>query len=1739
MSSSTTPESHANNTLDFSMIATPGGKRLARVMVNNETASYASESSSHFATPFTNMLRGVVSSTPGILTSATEAAMTSKYNSKRQDNEKNNNNDDEDEECTAITFAKSAPHSGYLKKLGKNIHSFKRRFFVLKPSTHLYYFMSPNDVEPRGCIDLDNFVEGSGGGCQVNEIGVLPDGTFRFELVFDEEEQDLNDALLNDGDDNVFETKSSNNRQSIVLEARTEEIGREWISKIKSERLSVAKGQVDQLQTSLTKSEAACAHWEESASNEKRRANEAEMSRNVAIAEAKSWEGRFRDLNEAIQLLVRDTTSTSEAEVDSGESSSSSEFLRESLQGLELNGTNFDEVSESFQRIRDDYNEARKEKEYANESIIKLQQRLDEAEERATKAEADLAQVQEDARAMQNDLKRVKREKKILVKEVKTLHENRRQQEIENKNLKQRQSEQYNSNSPSIRSNEDQRRLILELEEHVMSGLRLSEQFLHLNGIDPSEVGDDFGSSIQTSKASDLSPLRRQRIPAVIRAKPEILGDDLDSIQASSKASDMSPLRQMQNKPNVPLQTILSPANPSLQRNHQMSNLLDDDDDDEEEAGEEEVEPSESEVTSRSEQGEASQTEMHSGDEKSVKQNLNEIFAEEPHTDTFEQAAIQASKQNDTTNDASRSLAEVASIQSSESVRSKVTDNGHATTQLVKAPQDARSEPSSTTPTDGDGGVYHITFYRKRLGLQFQKVPNEMGTTTGLLSNVLMTADGLDAPETTATELQRIASLSQHSKKRGGNSEMESILPVSPVDAVIVCGLLGLMAQVEASARKLVLDLLPLTAFQWKSDDILKKALGDISAAAPPPQSIPTNPQQPSAASAAASANSDVKFVGTKRPRPTNKNSYRAPSFPDQMNNFNNGHSIMNNPMSNAGGFMDRLTSMLGFGGGTGMNVLNRGNVGGMGMGFNPSADLSRYGPIPGVNDQPSSNNSKQKKAKSTSKPKEEETTAMMKGKAMEQPQGFDAIDMYYPRLKANDRTSILHNLLSKCTTSGKSKKFVHDFRVKYEKANPKSTLWSLAKALSEEITRLEGESKMPSKKKLKSEEDDNHHKENKPNVGCIISNDDRFSQEANSTHWFVADIHTTNKQGGGGSAWARPLNNSRGGGRFGGSGSGGGASGRAPPGMEGGRDTNNNGGRNNNTWRAAGGRSNQSQTPNNNNNNNGNRSRPSPPAGGASIATQSPPLLAESNEQNESNVLRERFLHLCISMIGQTVTLTQTNGLVLEGIFHTFAPFENQPTEVKNVYVIQACRMVKPPTDASEGTFENGATVLVPAAKVASVHVKSMRLDAANAAEKGVGPSGTSEDMFQTDSQISGGKGGSDNLVAAGSEWISAGDGGDALEGPSSSRGGSEAMNWRSKKSPASGEFGVKTSFDENLYTTKLDKDKIDQAKLKHAERIAREIEGQATTNIHLAEERNQKLALDFDEEDLYSGVLDKSGKDKAAREEEARKKAAAPTTSWAKLAAGKGAAAAAAPAEKPKAAAVTPDISELKLNFDDEDTGAQEDSKSAAEKKEEGNKEEDREEGKPKSTKLNANAKAFSFNPGAKTFTPSAPTAPAPTHVPGHMMGGPQFVPGGPPMQGFHPQMGQQMMPGQVPYQRMFAPGMPPGGGMRGPPGPYYPGGPPYPGGGYPPHGGPDDDYHRRNSGGRGRGGKKKNFDRRYSGGRGGRGGYHHNNGYEGGRSGDPSPNNEVEANADMKPTDGAPAENNPSAAVQGGGT
>ncbi|XP_027344282.1 polyadenylate-binding protein-interacting protein 3-like isoform X2 [Abrus precatorius] len=81
---------------------------------------------------------------------------------------------------------------------------------------------------------------------------------------------------------------------------------------------------------------------------------------------------------------------------------------------------------------------------------------------------------------------------------------------------------------------------------------------------------------------------------------------------------------------------------------------------------------------------------------------------------------------------------------------------------------------------------------------------------------------------------------------------------------------------------------------------------------------------------------------------------------------------------------------------------------------------------------------------------------------------------------------------------------------------------------------------------------------------------------------------------------------------------------------------------------------------------------------------------------------------------------------------------------------------------------------------------------------------------------------------------------------------------------------FGVKSTFNEELYTTKLEKGPQTRELEKQALRIAREIEGEETQDLHLAEERGLHSYDDFDidEETRFSSVcrgkhVDDSGYD------------------------------------------------------------------------------------------------------------------------------------------------------------------------------------------------------------------------------------------------------------------------------------
>ncbi|KAL7470634.1 hypothetical protein ACHAXS_010884 [Conticribra weissflogii] len=878
--------------LDFSMIATPGGGKMARI-VNDEggdTASLKSEGTSSVAssgrwatgTPFTSLLRGVISSTPSV--HPRKFSSSTPYTAARQsfskNEEKQSTKVDEDAvECTALMFARSAPLSGYLRKLGKNVPKFKRRFFVLKPSTHLYYFMSPNDVEPRGCIDLDLMRErGEGGGCEVREIGLLPDGTFRFELLFDEEidDDELNTSYgtYDDVSDTGSRTSYSSNRrefqrQSIVLEARTEEIGREWMSKLQTERLSTARDQIDFLRTTLAEVKATSSRWERSAYEEALRAEEAEKSRDIAISEAKAWESKFRDLNEAIKLLANlDEITKAESTGNAAESSVFHSDNSHILHGLDIGDTHILNAFKAFENVQRKHSQAVESAEKAKRHILELEQRAEDAESRLSKAEAELCKVWEDNCSIQKDLKKVRREKKILVKEVRSLHAEKKTNEI-NEFLPPAQdrsaiSENCNS-SLNSRANskcdepnhtctiprqrkllEEERRLVIELEEHVMSGLRLSEQFLTLNGIEPSVVDDDYDSIFQSSKTSiNRTPERR-----------------LDQ-NLSLLTSDI---------PVAPTEEVVSektqPAGPCESAEQQiMGSLLDDtsiqnDESDDEDNGGKKSE-NVSQITSlvnppgsKSDGKNDFENTIHHSDEHfAISCENNELQNERPIKQNLYHRFSEICKDNrsmnhennccDSTTSTCSSVSQQLQLQKaeqkpphdvassvSESSRSLVTDNGQATTKLECTLKDVGQSPHSRprSTLGEDGRVYHITFYSSKIGLQFQKVPNEFASGGGLLTEAMTIDHGpYAAGNPTASEIRRIAGISQRSKKCGknGNDHEVECPPVIPDDAVLVCGFLGFdestgNVRPRIGARLVAFDGIPVEVGKWTFESIRK-----------------------------------------------------------------------------------------------------------------------------------------------------------------------------------------------------------------------------------------------------------------------------------------------------------------------------------------------------------------------------------------------------------------------------------------------------------------------------------------------------------------------------------------------------------------------------------------------------------------------------------------------------------------------------------------------------------------------------------------------------------------------------------------------------------------------------------------------------------------------------------------------------------------------------------------------------
>mmetsp|Transcript_106582 Transcript_106582/g.208981 ORF Transcript_106582/g.208981 Transcript_106582/m.208981 type:complete len:739 (-) Transcript_106582:162-2378(-) len=244
----------------------------------------------------------------------------------------------------------------------------------------------------------------------------------------------------------------------------------------------------------------------------------------------------------------------------------------------------------------------------------------------------------------------------------------------------------------------------------------------------------------------------------------------------------------------------------------------------------------------------------------------------------------------------------------------------------------------------------------------------------------------------------------------------------------------------------------------------------------------------------------------------------------------------------------------------------------------------------------------------------------------------------------------------------------------------------------------------------------------------------------------------------------------------------------------------------------------------------------PVPASASQSPAAQLTSFVEGLSEEDRASH-RSAYLHLMQSMVGSNVSVGVAGAKELTGVFHSATPFEQKP----HVLVVKASRLLQDGKPVANGASD-GKTAVLKFADISSVTTTG-KLDLVTK---------TVSSEFQTDtaikkhgdmSHLSG-----RNLQSIDSSWLDT-KGDMSLEGKSGKNWDQFEANKRL--------FNVKDTYDENLYTKRLDLKSMTAEQIARADRLAREIEGSASTNIHLQEERGQVTEGDWDEEDRFSGVL------------------------------------------------------------------------------------------------------------------------------------------------------------------------------------------------------------------------------------------------------------------------------------------
>ncbi|VEU20941.1 DEKNAAC101840 [Brettanomyces naardenensis] len=267
-----------------------------------------------------------------------------------------------------------------------------------------------------------------------------------------------------------------------------------------------------------------------------------------------------------------------------------------------------------------------------------------------------------------------------------------------------------------------------------------------------------------------------------------------------------------------------------------------------------------------------------------------------------------------------------------------------------------------------------------------------------------------------------------------------------------------------------------------------------------------------------------------------------------------------------------------------------------------------------------------------------------------------------------------------------------------------------------------------------------------------------------------------------------------------------------------------------------------------------------------SSLASTSPP---PSSELNARKHMDDRLLYGLVKSIGSQAVVTLNTGSKVSGILYTVGDFTDDGS-------FAVC--LKYPLDSTKSSSRSATVYRSEYLIIYDKDVAMVDLHHVNFAPESVDtPAVVASDETETANSENGTSGfKTDTAISSAhhvfkehtlQRWMPD-DGLDdepleSLDGVNDARvapvSGHSGGRWNQFETNER-KFGIHSTFDETLYTTKISKDGPDYEKrLKEAEKIAREIESEGTHgSIHLAEERGRQVDdSGMDEEDKYSGVL------------------------------------------------------------------------------------------------------------------------------------------------------------------------------------------------------------------------------------------------------------------------------------------